>query len=184
MSCSVSDLDSVSRCSFLAISKISVLLFNAEIRDNQTRMNLQSVQITGNWCHGTAYGGRIINEVDLRGRRGSSHLFNHTCLIGDITWLVILFSDSTSITCRISKQSDLLYFASLMQKPAPISKKRQRQLHVKPACLHNLPRRLFLTVRMPSQSASLPTALWSSARVVLQPYHSCRRAPRLQNPAE
>lgn len=30
---------------------------------------------------------------------------------------------------------------------------------------------------MQSQSPSLPTALQRSARVVLQPYHSCRRAP-------
>ena len=30
---------------------------------------------------------------------------------------------------------------------------------------------------MQSQSASPPTAPWRSARVVLQPYHSCRRAP-------
>lgn len=64
-----------------------------------------------------------------------------------------------------------------MQKPSPISKTWHRQHCVKLACLHNLPRRLFLTIWMQSQSASLPTALWRSARVVLQPYHSCRRAP-------
>ena len=38
------------------------------------------------------------------------------------------------------------------------------------ACLHNLPRHLFLTIWMQSQSASLPTAPRSSTRrVVLQP---------------
>ncbi len=63
-----------------------------------------------------------------------------------------------------------------MLKPSPISKMRYRQRCVKLACLYNLPRRLFLTIWMQSQSTSLPTALWRSTSVVLQPYHSCRRA--------
>lgn len=63
------------------------------------------------------------------------------------------------------------------KNPSPISKARRRRRHVKLACLHNLPRRLFLTIWMQSQSASPPTARRRSARVVLQPYHSCRRAP-------
>lgn len=75
------------------------------------------------------------------------------------------FSDF--ITCRKGKQ-----FISLMQQPSPISQTRRRRRRVRRACLHNLPRRLFLTIWMQSQSASLPTAPWRSARAVRR-----RRAP-------
>lgn len=92
----------------------------------------------------------------------SSHLFNHSLLKRSCHF-------SYFITCR--KKKNYLF---------PSCKNHRqlvRQHCVKLACLHNLPRRLFLTIWMQSQSASLPTALWRSARVVLQPHHSCRRAP-------
>lgn len=93
-----------------------------------------------------------------------------------------LFSDSTSSPAGKEKPTSHVttarppYFIFVMQKPSAISKTRHRQRRLKPACLHNLPRRLFLTIWMQLQSASLPTAPWRSVRVVLQPFHSCRRA--------
>ncbi len=142
-------------------------------------------KVLGNGCHGKAYGCCIVNEVNLRclqelAKTATIYLITHM-LKRSCHLHCNLFSDTTSPAGK-KNTSDVttarpLHFSFLMQKPLPISKMRHRQRCVKLACLHNLPRHLFLTIWKQSQSAFLPTALWRSARVVLQPYHSCRRAP-------
>lgn len=66
-----------------------------------------------------------------------------------------LFSDF--ITCRKKKPT---LFPSC-KNHRQLVRSGRRQL----ACLHNLLRRLFLTIRMQSESASLPAALWRNARL-------------------
>lgn len=70
------------------------------------------------------------------------------------------------------------------KNPSPISKARRRRRHVKLSCLHNLPRRLFLTIWMQSRSASPPTARRRSARGCSPTVSQLPQSTRLQNPAE
>lgn len=53
-----------------------------EFPSQLSKWELQSVEITGNWCHGEAYGYCVVNEVDLRRLRepgeDSSHSLNHS----------------------------------------------------------------------------------------------------------
>lgn len=84
-------------------------------------MKLPSVQITGNWCHGTASGCQIVNEVNLRCLRElakTAAIYVNTHMLKRSS-IVICFQTS-------SPAGKKTHFISLLQKPSPISKKRQK----------------------------------------------------------
>lgn len=131
-----------------------------EFPSQLSKWELQSVQITGNWCHGRAYGYCVVNEVDLWRLREPAK----TAAIYLITRMLkrsCHFHCNLFFRLRHLQQEKTNTLFSSCQNPSPISKTRRR---VKLACLHNLPRHLFLTIWMQSQSASPPTAPWRSVR--------------------
>lgn len=120
-------------------------------------MKLPSVQITGNWCHGTASGCRIVNEVNLRCLRElakTAAIYVNTHMLKRSS-VVICFQTSSPA----GKKKPTLFPSCKNHRQ--LVRRGRRQL----ACLHNLLRRLFLTIRMQSESASLPAALWRNARL-------------------
>ena len=140
-----------------------------EFPSQLSKWELQSVQITGNWCHGRAYGYCVVNEVDLWRLREPAK----TAAIYLITRMLkrsCHFHCNLFFRLRHLQQEKTNTLFSSCQNPSPISKTRRR---VKLACLHNLPRHLFLTIWMQSQSARA----WGVVSQLPQ-------STRLQNPAE